>query len=56
MRIASYNVENLFDRAKAMNLESWAEGRPILDRFAELNAPAWRRSSTARPTRPAWPS
>ena len=38
MRLAVYNVENLFDRAKAMNLESWAEGRPVLERFAALNA------------------
>src|SRR5215217_1439003 len=37
MRLAVYNVENLFDRAKVMNLESWAEGRPILDDFAELS-------------------
>jgi endonuclease/exonuclease/phosphatase family metal-dependent hydrolase len=37
MRIASYNVENLFARAKALNLDTWAEGRPILERFAELN-------------------
>ncbi|OYW68378.1 MAG: hypothetical protein B7Z40_03275, partial [Bosea sp. 12-68-7] len=33
MRLAVYNVENLFDRAKAMNLDSWAEGRPVLERF-----------------------
>ena len=38
MRIATYNVENLFDRAKVMNQDSWAEGRPTLERFAELNA------------------
>ncbi|MBK9083577.1 MAG: endonuclease/exonuclease/phosphatase family protein [Rhizobiales bacterium] len=38
MRLAAYNVENLFDRARAMNLDSWAEGRPILERFAKLNA------------------
>lgn len=37
MRLAVYNVENLFDRAKAMNLDTWAEGRPTLERFAELN-------------------
>ena len=37
MRIAVYNVENLFDRAKAMNLETWEDGRPILEKFAELN-------------------
>ncbi len=38
MRLAVYNVENLFDRAKAMNLDSWAEGRPVLEKFAALNA------------------
>jgi endonuclease/exonuclease/phosphatase family metal-dependent hydrolase len=37
MRLASYNVENLFTRAKALNLDTWAEGRPILENFAELN-------------------
>lgn len=37
MRLAVYNVENLFDRAKVMNLESWADGRPVLDDFAELS-------------------
>ncbi len=38
MRLAVYNVENLFDRARAMNLDSWSDGRPILEKFAELNA------------------
>lgn len=38
MRLAVYNVENLFDRAKAMNLDSWDEGRPVLEQFAALNA------------------
>ena len=38
MRLASYNVENLFARAKAMSLASWAEGKPILDKFAKANA------------------
>jgi hypothetical protein len=37
MRLAVYNVENLFDRAKAMNLDSWAEGKPVLEAFAALN-------------------
>lgn len=37
MRLAVYNVENLFDRAKAMNLASWDEGRPVLEKFAALN-------------------
>lgn len=37
MRIASYNVENLFARAKALNQDTWADGRPILAAHAELN-------------------
>jgi hypothetical protein len=35
--MAAYNVENLFDRAKAMSLQTWEEGRPILERFARLS-------------------
>jgi endonuclease/exonuclease/phosphatase family metal-dependent hydrolase len=38
MRLAVYNVENLFDRAKVMNLDSWETGRPVLEDFAALNA------------------
>jgi hypothetical protein len=38
MRIASFNVENLFERAKALNLQSWAAGKPVLAAQAELNA------------------
>lgn len=37
MRLAAFNVENLFDRAKAMNLDTWAEGRKVLEQFAELD-------------------
>jgi hypothetical protein len=37
MRIAAFNVENLFSRARAMNQEDWAEGRPILTEFSKLN-------------------
>lgn len=37
MRLATYNVENLFDRAKAMNLEGWDQGKPILEDFAKLS-------------------
>ena len=37
MRIATYNVENLFTRAKALNLDTWQEGKPTVDRFAEIN-------------------
>lgn len=38
MRLAAFNLENLFDRAKAMNGDTWSEGRPILTKFAKLNA------------------
>lgn len=38
MRIASYNVENLFERPKAMNLSTWAQGAPVLAAHAELNS------------------
>lgn len=38
MRLAAYNVENLFARARAMNLARWQDGRPILEGFEKLNA------------------
>lgn len=38
VRIAAYNVENLFERAKALNAATWAEGRPVLERHARINA------------------
>jgi hypothetical protein len=38
MRIASYNVENLFDRAKALNQRDRAAARPTLERHARINA------------------
>ena len=37
MRICSFNVENFFQRPRAMNQESWAQGRPVLAAHAELN-------------------
>ena len=37
LRVATFNVENLFTRAAALNLASWADGRPILDDIEELN-------------------
>lgn len=36
MRIASYNVENLFNRAKALDQRTWAAGRPVLEAFARV--------------------
>jgi len=38
VRIASFNVENLFDRAKALNTSTWAEGREVLAQHARINS------------------
>ena len=38
MRIASFNVENMFERAKALNLPTWEAGRPTLERQARINS------------------
>jgi endonuclease/exonuclease/phosphatase family metal-dependent hydrolase len=37
MRLASYNLENLFLRARALNGDTWAEGREVLKAQADLN-------------------
>ncbi len=37
MRLASFNLENIFDRAKALNLTTWADGKPILAEVQKLN-------------------
>lgn len=37
MRLAVYNVENLFSRAKVMNETDWASGRDTLKQFSDLN-------------------
>ncbi|MEQ1774081.1 MAG: endonuclease/exonuclease/phosphatase family protein [Burkholderiales bacterium] len=37
MKLASFNVENMFDRAKALNGKTWAEGKPALEAHRELN-------------------
>lgn len=36
-RIASYNVGNLFERPRAMNLATWELGKPILEQHARNN-------------------
>jgi endonuclease/exonuclease/phosphatase family metal-dependent hydrolase len=36
MRIASFNVENLFDRAKLLSADDWATNRALLDTYAKL--------------------
>ena len=37
MRLASFNVENLFDRARVMQQDTWADGKDVLQAFADLN-------------------
>jgi len=37
MRLASFNVENMFDRAKALNGADWSEGKAALEAHKELN-------------------
>jgi endonuclease/exonuclease/phosphatase family metal-dependent hydrolase len=46
MIIATFNVENLFERPRAMNLPSWGAGQPALDAASELNALFNRRVYT----------
>ena len=38
VRIASFNVENLFARPKAFNTADWSLGEPILDAHKKVNA------------------
>ena len=47
MKLASYNLENLFLRVKAMNQATWAEGRDILQAHAEINAIFGKQSYSA---------
>ena len=55
VRIASFNVENLFDRAKALKLPTGQDGREILERYARinelLNRPRLHRTRTRRRSR-----
>lgn len=37
IRLATFNVENLFNRPRAMNQTSWKEGQPAIDAAHELN-------------------
>jgi hypothetical protein len=34
--VATFNVENLFERPRAVNLPSWSEGQPAIDAAGEL--------------------
>ncbi len=37
MRLATYNVESMFERPKAMNLPTWDDGKSVLEDFTRLN-------------------
>src|SRR4030095_366548 len=37
MKLASYNVENLFQRARALNQATWQAGKNVLKMHAALN-------------------
>jgi endonuclease/exonuclease/phosphatase family metal-dependent hydrolase len=37
MRLASFNVENLFERAVALNNQNWSVGKPALEAVTRLN-------------------
>ena len=38
MRIAAFNVENLFNRARALDQRTWAAGRPVLESYQHICA------------------
>jgi endonuclease/exonuclease/phosphatase family metal-dependent hydrolase len=38
IRIASFNVENLFARPKVFDLSDWSAGKPVLKAYEEVNA------------------
>jgi len=37
MRLATFNVENMFERPSIMNLSSWKKGKSVLEDFTRLN-------------------
>lgn len=49
MRLAVYNVENLFDRPRTMSHDTWAEGEPVLNDFAELSRLLGQPAYTDKP-------
>jgi hypothetical protein len=46
VRLATFNVENLFNRARALNQPTWEEGEPVLEAFGQFNALANKSAYT----------
>ncbi len=46
IRLATYNVENLFARAKALDTATWTEGQPALEAFERFNKIAAKKVYT----------
>ena len=46
IRLATFNVENLFARAKALDTTTWAEGQPALTAFDSFNKIAAKKAYT----------
>jgi len=47
MRLASYNLENLFDRAKVLATGNWAVGRALLEAYTDLTKLLQQQSYSA---------
>jgi endonuclease/exonuclease/phosphatase family metal-dependent hydrolase len=47
MRVASFNVENLFERAKALVPSDWSKGRPALEAYDRINRLLNKKQYTA---------
>ncbi len=47
IELASYNVENLFLLATGLNLETWQEGKPVLEALNQLNVVLAKERYTA---------
>ena len=48
MKIASYNVQSLFDRAIALNLDTWDTGKVVLKLYRDMNSVLMKEKYTAR--------
>jgi hypothetical protein len=46
IRLATFNVENLFARAKALDTASFADSEPVLEAFGDFNRIASKRDYT----------